>query len=314
MMASGGSGRGSRSGRGGRRRPRGSRSASQGGQKKGGAVVPQAPRKGKAFSTPYQVPETGAVDPFDLFCACFLGLMPDGTYRNAGLGEVAKRFRRSPGELKQMLRGYGMDTESLQDVDFDVSLAKLDIQVAPEGIDRRELARGLFEEFVDVHPTLQEGAPHGNGVSPEGNGSAPEPAPKSAPKSAPKPSRQPAAGRRHGRGQAATPEPVREAPAPEGDDTAPEEPEAAPAAGDAETAPAEDAPTAVVTPEAPDEAEEALVTADVAGEKGGSGAPAEARRAERSGDRGQDRSADRSADRPVRQIRRSPVRRGGGRG
>jgi hypothetical protein len=243
--------------------------------------------------------------------------MPDGTYRNAGLGEVAKRFRRSPGELKQMLRGYGMDTESLQDVDFDVSLAKLDIQVAPEGIDRRELARGLFEEFVDVHPTLQEGAHHGNGASPEGNGSAPAPAPEAAPKS----SRQaPAAGRRHGRGKAA-PEPVPEARGPVEDGAPAEKAEAAPAAGDEEAkAPPEDTKAPVTSGEAPEEASEApsetppeapenaLVTADVARTEKGRVAPAEARRAERAGDR----SADRSADRPVRQIRRSPVRRGGG--
>lgn len=131
-----------------------------------------SPRRGKAFSTPYEVPDSGPIDPFDLFCAYFMGLMPDGTYRGAGIGEVAKRFRRTPGEIQQMMHDYGMDPDTLAKVEFDLNLAKLDIQVAPEGIDRRELARGLFEEFCDLHPTLTGDAlPAAVG----GNGSRPAP-------------------------------------------------------------------------------------------------------------------------------------------
>lgn len=276
MMASGGSGRGARSGRGGRRRPRGSRAPAQGGPKKGRAAVAPNPRKGKAFSTPYEVPETGAVEPFDLFCACFLGLMPDGTYRNSGLGEVAKRFRRSPGELKQMLRTYGMDTESLRDVDFDVTLAKLDIQVAPEGIDRRELARGLFDEFVDVHPTLQD-AVNGNGTSAPAGDASPKPAPAAVPE----------ARERNAKPAAAPPEPepAEEAEASEAVDEAVDEPADVPADEVA------DEPDEAVA----DEGEDALVTADVG----------------RAGEAETPPAGKRRADRPVRQIRRSPVRRGG---
>jgi len=223
------------------------------------------PRKGKAFSTPYEVPETGRIAPFDLFCACLLGLMPDGTYRSAGLGEVAKRLRRSPNELRDLLQSYGMDHESLRAVDFDLELAKLDIQVAPEGIDRRELARGLFEEFVDVHPTLgdlEPAAVQGNGT---GATAGPAPAavehphrrkaPASPPKAAPRP------------------EPQAQAPEPE-------------AEGGEEAAEAEPEPSLVT----------ADVTADVAG-----GRP------EAASEEGAPH-----AERPVRQIRRSPVRRGRG--
>jgi hypothetical protein len=234
----------------------------------------QNPRRGKAFSTPYAVPGTGPIDPFDLFCACFMGLMPDGTYRSAGLGEVAKQFGRSPNDIKQMLHDYGMDPETLRQVDFDVSLAKLDIQVAPEGMDRRELARGLFEEFCDQHPTLTCAPPEvrGNGARPEEH---PHPAPAERTESA--------GGYDAGE---------------EDEPPAPEEEAAGP--GDADRgselpmteARAPEEPTAeepILEEEPDDDAPLAAVDAGVT-----RGGPA---RAERPG-------------RPVRQIRRSPTRRG----
>jgi len=138
-----------------------SRGRSGGGQQQGGGgrrrpPAIDAPKKGKAHSTPYTVPAEGAIAPFDLFCACYLGLMPDGTFRASALGEVARRLGRGQNEIRQMLADYKMDTESLKEVDFDVSLGKLDMQVAPEGIDRRELARGLYDEFLEYHDALAD--------------------------------------------------------------------------------------------------------------------------------------------------------------
>jgi hypothetical protein len=254
---SGGSGRGSRRG-GGRRRPRGGRPGGQGPHgRKAPAGITHGPRKGKAFSTPYEVPETGAVAPFDLFCACLLGLMPDGTYRGAGLGEIAKRFRRSPNELRDLLQRHGMDPETLQQVDFDLTLAKLDIQVAPEGIDRRELARGLFEEFAAGHPRPEvlEGPESEAAGAPRGNGAGAEAA-------------------RGGHGPAHAHR--RSAPTPAA------APEAAEEEEEGEGAPEE-------------AAEPSLVTADVGG-------PAEPPAGAEEGTP--------HGGRPVRQIRRSPVRRG----
>jgi hypothetical protein len=43
-----------------------------------------------------------------------------------------------------------MDPESLLDRDFDMALAQLDIQVAPEGVDRLELAQGIYQDFKDA--------------------------------------------------------------------------------------------------------------------------------------------------------------------
>ena len=40
--------------------------------------------------------------------------------------------------------------ESLLDKDFDMALAQLDIQVAPEGIDKMELAKAIYEDFLEA--------------------------------------------------------------------------------------------------------------------------------------------------------------------
>jgi len=44
-----------------------------------------------------------------------------------------------------------MDHQTLKDVDYDLSLARLDVRVAPEGIDKKELARPLFDEFAELN-------------------------------------------------------------------------------------------------------------------------------------------------------------------
>jgi len=176
----GGRGRGSGGGGGGRNKSGGGRGRGSGGQGRSGggkgrggggrggqggqqarkpAEATLAPKKGKAFSTPYDVPNVGAIAPFELFCAVLLGVMPDGSYRqsnNPNVGEVAKRCGRHPGDLKALIKAYGMTQESLSSVHFDVSLARLDIQVAPEGMDRRELARGLYDEFLELNECLVE--------------------------------------------------------------------------------------------------------------------------------------------------------------
>ena len=92
----------------------------------------------------------GNIDPFELFCAYHLGITQDKGYRTANINEVANRFRSEPGMIKQALKEYDMDPESLLDRDFDIGLAQLDIQVAPEGVDRLELARGIYQDFQDA--------------------------------------------------------------------------------------------------------------------------------------------------------------------
>ena len=94
--------------------------------------------------------QVGNIDPFELFCAYHLGITKDKGYRTSNINEVANRFRSEPGMIKQALKEYNMDSESLLDRDFDIGLAQLDIQVAPEGVDRVELARGIYQDFKDA--------------------------------------------------------------------------------------------------------------------------------------------------------------------
>jgi len=93
-------------------------------------------------------PLTGGMDAFSLFCAYHLGIGPKKEYKPANLNEVARRFGNEPAIVRQALKECGMDSAALLDVDFDMALAQLDIQVAPEGIDRMELAKSIYEDFL----------------------------------------------------------------------------------------------------------------------------------------------------------------------
>ena len=91
--------------------------------------------------------ERPGINPFDLFCAYHLGIAPDRSYRPANIHDVARRFGVDAGMIRQTLQDYGMDPETMIDTDFDLTMAQVDIQVAPEGIDRIELAKGIYESF-----------------------------------------------------------------------------------------------------------------------------------------------------------------------
>ena len=93
---------------------------------------------------------TFGIDPFELFCAYHLGISSQNQYRPSNINEVANRFKVDIGTTRQILKEYGMDSASLLDRDFDMALAQLDIQVAPEGIDRTELGRNIFEDFLEA--------------------------------------------------------------------------------------------------------------------------------------------------------------------
>ena len=88
--------------------------------------------------------------PFDLFCAYHLGIGPNKQYKPSNINEVANRFQQEPGVIRQALKEYGMDSASLLDRDFDMALAQLDIQVAPDGVDRAELAKAIYAEYLEA--------------------------------------------------------------------------------------------------------------------------------------------------------------------
>lgn len=88
------------------------------------------------------------IDAFQLFCAYHLGIGPNKEFKPSNINEVSKRFGTNPAILRQAMKEFGMDPSALLDRDFDMALAQLDIQVAPEGIDRLELAKGIYEDFL----------------------------------------------------------------------------------------------------------------------------------------------------------------------
>ena len=93
---------------------------------------------------------TGGLDAFSLFCAYHLGIGPNKEYKPTNINEIARRFGQDQGVVKQALKDCKMDSASLLDKDFDMALAQLDIQVAPEGIDKMELAKSIYEDFVEA--------------------------------------------------------------------------------------------------------------------------------------------------------------------
>jgi len=110
----------------------------------------EAPARTSLSTQDREKPLTGNLDPFELFCAYHLGIGPNKDYKPSNINEVANRFRADPGTIRQALKEAGMDSASLLDRDFDMAMAQLDIQVAPEGVDRIELARSIYADYLDA--------------------------------------------------------------------------------------------------------------------------------------------------------------------
>jgi hypothetical protein len=94
----------------------------------------------------------GSFDVFELFCAYHLGITAEGNYRQQNINDMARRFNCTPAELKQALVDYHLDSDAMINSDFDLAMAQIDIMVAPEGVDKRELARPWFEESQKANP------------------------------------------------------------------------------------------------------------------------------------------------------------------
>ena len=103
-----------------------------------------SPAIGKSTGDPKQI------DAFKLFCTYHLGIGPNNTYKPTNINQVAQFFGVEPSAIRQATKEFGFDSESMLNKDFDLALAQLDIQVAPEGISKLELAKGLYEEFLNA--------------------------------------------------------------------------------------------------------------------------------------------------------------------
>ena len=108
------------------------------------------PKPHSQANTNNQPKKVANLDPFELFCAYHLGIGPTKNYKPSNINEVANRFRQDPAMIRQALKEYDMDSGSLLDRDFDMAMAQLDIQVAPEGVDRVELAKSIYEDFLEA--------------------------------------------------------------------------------------------------------------------------------------------------------------------
>ena len=90
------------------------------------------------------------LDPFRLFCAYHLGLTEDGAVRVMNIHQVARLLRVPPDEVRDALARYEMTPEQVIDSGYDLAGAQADLAVAPEGVDRHELARDAWRRFHEA--------------------------------------------------------------------------------------------------------------------------------------------------------------------
>jgi hypothetical protein len=87
------------------------------------------------------------IEPFALFCAYHLGITEDDGYCFQNIHQVARRFGTNAAVIKQLLAEFEMDSDTIIHSAFDMAGAQVDIMLAPAGVSRTELARGLFDAF-----------------------------------------------------------------------------------------------------------------------------------------------------------------------
>jgi hypothetical protein len=132
----------------------------RGGPSRGPPHPRHNPKPGRPYdaggsSRPPSGPKSGlaaSIDPFQLFCAYHLGIGPDKRYAPANIHDVGRRFGVDAGVIRQVLQEHKMDPETVMNTDFDLAMAQIDIQVAPEGVDRVELAKEIYREFRAASP------------------------------------------------------------------------------------------------------------------------------------------------------------------
>jgi hypothetical protein len=87
------------------------------------------------------------IEAFSLFCAYHLGITEDGGYRFQNIHQVARRFGTNAGVIRQLLVDFRMDSDVIVHSAFDMADAQVDVMMAPEGVDRIELAREIYDRF-----------------------------------------------------------------------------------------------------------------------------------------------------------------------
>jgi hypothetical protein len=88
------------------------------------------------------------LDPFLLFCAYHLGLMPSGQRRSVNAHECARVFGVDKDTLDAALVAHRLDAGSLVHITFDVAAARFDIEASPPGVDLFGLAH-MHHELLE---------------------------------------------------------------------------------------------------------------------------------------------------------------------
>lgn len=96
------------------------------------------------------------IDPFRLFCAYHLGLTDEGDVRVMNIHQVSRRFLVAPDVIRDALDHYDMRPEQVIESNYDLASAQADLAVAPEGVDRRELARAAYHRFREAQGSRRD--------------------------------------------------------------------------------------------------------------------------------------------------------------
>ena len=84
-------------------------------------------------------------DGFSLFCAYHLGLDPAGKKREMNVHDVARAFGVTVDDVQADLVRFGLTSERLMNLDFDLAAARDDVWASPPGVDLPSIARMHFD-------------------------------------------------------------------------------------------------------------------------------------------------------------------------
>lgn len=82
---------------------------------------------------------------FALFCAYHLGLDPQGKKREMNVHDVARALGRAVDDVNADLGRFGLTSERLMNLDFDLAAARDDVWASPPGVDLPSIARMHFD-------------------------------------------------------------------------------------------------------------------------------------------------------------------------
>ena len=96
------------------------------------------------------MPELRRLGPFSVFWALYLGITRDDGWARQDPAAASRAFGRDLEDLDRFLADHQLTEEDLSDRKFDFAGARYDINVAPAGIIRVELARSIYEELLQA--------------------------------------------------------------------------------------------------------------------------------------------------------------------